>query len=207
MILALDTAGPYPAVAAVTTEGKILFSGSGQRTRAHAEDLAPLLREAFLNGEPTFVAVGRGPGAFTGLRVGIVAAKAIGWAREIPVVGICSLDIVAQQFDLAEGWAILDARRGELYLAKYRQGRRIEGPTVLAKELAKEKIADQISVGDAELLEQPDRRARGTTNIDPQALAVVAFDAYQSGSTEAPEPDYLRAPDVTLAKPSLEQSS
>lgn len=197
VILALDTAGPYPVVAAVSAEEDILFAGSGERTRAHAEDLAPLLREALSCGEPSAVAVGRGPGAFTGLRVGLVAAQTLGWAINIAVAGVCSLDVVAVQFGLSDGWAVLDARRDEVYLAQYQRGIRLDGPMVLSKSGAQERIDDQPAVGDTELLRQPDRRARGGTSIDPNALAAVALVACQSRSPEPPEPDYLRSPDVT----------
>ncbi len=197
MILALDTAGPYPVVAAVSADEDILFAASGERTRAHAEDLAPLLRKAFSRGEPSAVAVGRGPGAFTGLRVGLVAAQILGWAKNIPVAGVCSLDVVAVQSGLSDGWAILDARRDEVYLAQYERGTRLAGPMVLSKSAAQERIDDQPAVGDTELLRQPDRRARGVTSIDPNALAAVALVACHSRSPEPPEPDYLRSPDVT----------
>lgn len=201
MILALDTCGPFPVVAAVDRNGTVRFADSGQRQRAHAEDLAPLLRAALACGDPDLVATGRGPGAFTGLRVGLVAAQTLAWAREIPAVGVGSLDVVAQQSGLADGWAILDARRGEVFLAHYAAGQRTAEPQVLPRDTARELVGSEPVCGDQALLTDPDRRARGATALDASALAAVAVaTAERVASGDQPDsltPLYLRAPDVT----------
>jgi tRNA threonylcarbamoyl adenosine modification protein YeaZ len=69
-----------------------------------------------------------GPGPFTGLRVGIAFAHTFGLARNIPVIGICSLDAIA--IDQSEYTVAIDARRKEIYWAKYKDGVRIAGPAV-----------------------------------------------------------------------------
>jgi tRNA threonylcarbamoyl adenosine modification protein YeaZ len=69
-----------------------------------------------------------GPGPFTGLRVGIAFARAFAAARNIPVVGICSLDALVVDQD--EYTVAIDARRKEIYWATYKSGNRIEGPSV-----------------------------------------------------------------------------
>jgi tRNA threonylcarbamoyl adenosine modification protein YeaZ len=69
-----------------------------------------------------------GPGPFTGLRVGISFAHAFGLARNIPVVGVCSLDAIV--IDQSEYTVAIDARRKEIYWARYKDGVRIEGPSV-----------------------------------------------------------------------------
>lgn len=83
----------------------------------------------------TSIAVGLGPGPFTSLRVGVMFAKAMGWALGIPVVGACSLDVIARTVpwvdDASQEYLIgMDARRREVYWAKYRAGIRIHGPAV-----------------------------------------------------------------------------
>jgi tRNA threonylcarbamoyl adenosine modification protein YeaZ len=69
-----------------------------------------------------------GPGPFTGLRVGIAFAQTFAFAREIPVIGICSLDAI--DIDKDQYTVATDARRKEIYWATYKDGVRIAGPAV-----------------------------------------------------------------------------
>ena len=78
------------------------------------------------------VIVGMGPGPFTGLRTGIVFAQSFAFAQGLPVHGICSLDAIAHGIDLPEFIVATDARRKELYLAKYVDGKRVGDPLVTA---------------------------------------------------------------------------
>ena len=105
----------------------------------HGEHLAPLI-EALLtdNGlvrqDLTAIAVGVGPGPFTGLRVGLVTARTLGYVLEIPVYGVCTLDVIAiEAIDTGavtgDFLVATDARRKEVYLAAYDDhGRRLDGP-------------------------------------------------------------------------------
>ena len=79
------------------------------------------------------IAVGNGPGPFTGLRVGLVTAVTMGHALGIPVHGVCSLDVLAVQARRPEGELLVatDARRKEVYVASYAEGRRVSGPDVV----------------------------------------------------------------------------
>ena len=78
------------------------------------------------------VIVGMGPGPFTGLRTGIVFAQSFAFAQGLPVHGICSLDAIAHGIDLPEFIVATDARRKELYWAKYVDGKRVADPLVTA---------------------------------------------------------------------------
>ena len=69
-----------------------------------------------------------GPGPFTGLRVGIAFAQTFALARNIPVIGVCSLDAI--KVDQSEYTVAIDARRKEIYWASYKAGVRVDGPTV-----------------------------------------------------------------------------
>jgi tRNA threonylcarbamoyl adenosine modification protein YeaZ len=69
-----------------------------------------------------------GPGPFTGLRVGITFAHTFALARNIPVIGVCSLDAIV--IDKDEYTVAIDARRKEIYWASYKSGQRISGPVV-----------------------------------------------------------------------------
>ena len=82
-------------------------------------------------GDLTGIAVGVGPGPFTGLRVGLVTARTLAMVRAIPVHGVCSLDILAAEAmdaGIADFVVATDARRKEVYLAAYVGGRRVRGP-------------------------------------------------------------------------------
>jgi tRNA threonylcarbamoyl adenosine modification protein YeaZ len=77
------------------------------------------------------VVVGCGPGPFTGLRVGMATAAAYAHALDIPVYGVCSLDAIGVD-TTGEVLVVTDARRREVYWARYRDGLRIDGPAVSA---------------------------------------------------------------------------
>lgn len=130
-ILAIDTS---VGVSVAVLEGeKILaeFTDTqhGIQGEQTASKISQLLKQSGLEiSQITNVVVGVGPGPYTGLRVGIATAQAIGLARKIPVTGICSLDAVA--FDYGNPCIVLtDARRKELYWAKYEIAR-VDGPNV-----------------------------------------------------------------------------
>lgn len=153
MILAFDTSSAMTSVALV--EGAaVLAERSELDARRHAEVLAPMLAETMLGVDLEkidAVACGVGPGPYTGLRVGIATALAVGAAWRVPVHGICSLDaiaaaIVALARDVAvDGFCIAaDARRREIYWARYAvDGVRLDGPHVGPSE----DIAESLRAG------------------------------------------------------------
>lgn len=134
--LGIDTATSASAVAIVDGDGDVLADGLHVDARAHAEVLAPLLDDALreVGVHPTLIAVGVGPGPYTGLRVGIATARTLGLAWDVPVVGVCSLDaiaIAAVHAGVAGEFVVAtDARRKEVYWARYDGGSRLHGPFV-----------------------------------------------------------------------------
>lgn len=127
LILGIDTATPQVGCAIGGHEG-VLASIHSSRGRRHAETLIPavefLCRQARIElSEISAVAVDVGPGLFTGLRVGVSAAKAMAHALRVPMVGVPSLDLLAfpVRFTPRLIVAMVDARRGELFSAFYRQ--------------------------------------------------------------------------------------
>ena len=134
--LALDTATPALTVGIVDSEtGAVLAERSRTHARGHAEVLTPFLLECLAEAglERTdlgAVVVGCGPGPFTGLRVGMATAAAFGDALDIPVYGVCSLDAIAHGTS-GDVVVVTDARRKEVYWARYADGARTAGPGVL----------------------------------------------------------------------------
>ncbi|AGZ52358.1 hypothetical protein MKSMC1_10620 [Mycobacterium kansasii] len=137
LVLAIDTATPAVTAGVVRLDG---FVTMAQRVtvdaRAHAERLTPnvlaaLADTALSMSELDAVVVGCGPGPFTGLRVGMATAAAYGHALQIPVYGVCSLDAIGGQTS-GDTLVVTDARRREVYWARYRDGVRTAGPAVNA---------------------------------------------------------------------------
>jgi tRNA threonylcarbamoyl adenosine modification protein YeaZ len=218
VIVAIDTSSSLTSVAAV--DGDWVVERSHEDARRHAEVLAPLLAEVVAAIDVAgvrVVACGVGPGPYTGLRVGIAAAIALGLAWDVPVVGLCSLDAIAAQ--RRDGGSVgddllvaSDARRREAYWARYDPaGERIDGPRVSPTadvpapldqphaEWVARCVARHLAGGAAEAvaldlpLDLPLDRHGDDSGATAAALAGVGL--------LAPRPLYLRRPDVTMAAP------
>ena len=202
MLLAFDTATPYVTVALHDGEDVVAERRSEQRMR-HGEQLAPLIEEVMgdvgiVRQDLTAIAVGVGPGPFTGLRVGLVTARTLAFVLEIPVYGVCSLDVVALEAaqDAPVGGKLTvptDARRKEVYLATYDdQGRRLGDPDVVRPHDA---ATEGPVAGEGALLYPeafPDARDPLLPSAGWLARAVVA----ELAELHDPEPMYLRRPDA-----------
>jgi tRNA threonylcarbamoyl adenosine modification protein YeaZ len=135
LVLVIDTATPA-VTAGIVADGVLLAERVSIDARAHAERITPNVLAALADaGCPMAdlgaVVVGCGPGPFTGLRVGMATAAAYGHALGIPVYGVCSLDAIGG-LTAGETLVVTDARRREIYWARYRDGVRIDGPAVSA---------------------------------------------------------------------------
>jgi tRNA threonylcarbamoyl adenosine modification protein YeaZ len=128
-VLAIDTSTSRSCVAII--EGtKVLYSGFRDGATAHGPSLPALVQEALAVSDVDEVVVGMGPGPFTGLRVGIAFAQSFALARGIPVRGVCSLDVIAAQVTEDDFIITVDARRKEVYWARYTNGVRAGEPAV-----------------------------------------------------------------------------
>ena len=128
-VLAIDTSTSRTLVAIIEAD-TILFSGFLAGATAHGPSLPALVQEALAVSGVDEVVVGMGPGPFTGLRVGIAFAQSFALAREIPVRGVCSLDAIAAQINKKDFIVTVDARRKEVYWARYTDGVRVGDPAV-----------------------------------------------------------------------------
>ena len=128
-VLAIDTSTSRTSVA-IIEDSKVLYNGFRDGATAHGPSLPALVQEALAVSDVDEVVVGMGPGPFTGLRVGIAFAQSFALAREIPVRGVCSLDAIAAQIQEDDFIITVNARRKEVYWARYTNGARVADPAV-----------------------------------------------------------------------------
>jgi tRNA threonylcarbamoyl adenosine modification protein YeaZ len=136
LVVGFDTA--TAAVSVALHDGEhIVAEAFAVDARRHSELLMPMIAKALADsgasrGDLTAVAAGVGPGPYTGLRVGVVTARALGSVLGVPVHGVCSLDVIATAASAGREFLVAtDARRKEVYWARYNvAGRRAEGPHV-----------------------------------------------------------------------------
>lgn len=212
-VLALDTASAMVSVA-VHDGTRVVAECTGERAGKHAEQLTPLVEQVLAQAGTTRSALrgivaGVGPGPFTGLRVGLVTANVLGYALDLPVRGVCSLDAVALGALGPDGRggpgsfvAAIDARRREVYWARYevteiggaRVPVRIGPPQVGAPaevDLAGLPVAGRGALLYPELLGEP---LPGP--IDPSAGALAVLAGLDRRFVLPAEPLYLRRPDA-----------
>ncbi len=165
--LAIDTSTARTIVG-IIKDGEVLFNQFHEGATQHGPALPKLVASAIAGQKINQVVVGMGPGPFTGLRVGIAFARSFALARKIPIYGVCSLDAIVVNKD--EYIVAIDARRKEIYWAKYKDGVRIQGPAV----------------------NKPDEVAGFIINQYPDVQKLVSLSSNQNIS----EPFYLRRPDA-----------
>jgi tRNA threonylcarbamoyl adenosine modification protein YeaZ len=135
LLLAFDTATPAVTVA-VHNGDRTLASSIAVDAHRHAELLAPAIAEVIADAgvsrdDLTMVAAGVGPGPFTGLRVGVVTARILASTLGIPGYGVCTLDVIAAGTGRSDEFLVAtDARRREVYWARYQGPDRLAGPDV-----------------------------------------------------------------------------
>ena len=126
--LAIDTS-TSKTIVGIIEDGAVLFEEAHEGATDHGWALSELVAKALkVSKPPQQVVVGMGPGPFTGLRVGIAFAQTFALARDISVIGVCSLDAI--KVDQSDYTVAIDARRKEIYWASYKAGVRVDGPTV-----------------------------------------------------------------------------
>jgi tRNA threonylcarbamoyl adenosine modification protein YeaZ len=204
LLLALDTA--TPAVTVALHDGSaVIAEMSAVDPRRHGEMLAVFIDQALRKAgagraDLTAIAVGTGPGPYTGLRAGVVTARVLGSALRIRTDGICSLDVIAAQAVAGAGGSdflvATDARRREVYWARYTaDGERAAGPYVGPPADLR---GDLPVAGEGAVL----YRELGGGPLEPRypaagQLACLAVGRISAGLPPGPaEPLYLRRPDA-----------
>ncbi|MGW4942737.1 tRNA (adenosine(37)-N6)-threonylcarbamoyltransferase complex dimerization subunit type 1 TsaB [Actinoplanes sp. NPDC004185] len=206
LVLALDTS--TPAVTAAL--GEVSDSGmkgiAERRTvdpRAHGERLAPQIQLVLDDAgvrprELVAIVAGVGPGPFTGLRVGLATAAAMGQALGIPTYGICSLDALGRAAGPGRVLVATDARRREVYFATYADGVRVTGPDVAKPAdvlVAADRAVGEGALKYSEIFGIPiDDRLLFPSG---EALIALAAEQVRQGAPGDPlTPLYLRRPDA-----------
>jgi tRNA threonylcarbamoyl adenosine modification protein YeaZ len=199
-ILAIDTATPAVTAAIVSLDGvEVLAERVTIDARAHAEQLTPNVLGALADAGRSVndlgaVVVGCGPGPFTGLRVGMASAAAYGHALGVPVYGVCSLDAIGIETAATSGEVLVvtDARRREVYWARYCDGVRIDGPAVDAPaDVPADADAVAGSPEHAALFDLP-----RLSPVYPTAAGLVRAVADWTTAPAPLVPLYLRRPDA-----------
>ena len=209
IVLSLDTA-LSACSAAVTRDGKVLAALSEPMQRGHQERLAPLVQDIMQAAGLPFAALDRigvtvGPGSFTGLRVGLAFAKGLGLALGKPCIGVGTLEALAAS-DPGPGLtaAVVDAKRGQVYLQAFESGVPVMAPDALEVEVAAARLAELWKGGPLRLIgpgvallagAAPGAEVIERVAADPAAIcALVARKPASAGA----RPLYLRAPDAKL---------
>ena len=176
--LLIDTSTARTSVAIVSGD-KTLFESFHDGALSHGEVLPKLVSEGLaIESKVDEVIVGMGPGPFTGLRVGISFAQSFALARGISWSGVCSLDAIASQFTDKDFLVAIDARRKEVFFARYTGGSRIGEPKVCQPS---QLVAFDIPIHGEATNQFP----------DPSAFVSIA----EAGATYL-QPIYVRRPDA-----------
>lgn len=207
IVLAIDTAGVDCSAALHDSEsGRTLAAVSEMIGKGHAERLMAIIDEALSQASRELkdvdrIAVVVGPGSFTGIRVGVAAARGLALALGIPSVGITTLETLAavHSATLLDGSLLvaMDAKRNEVYVQTFgADGVQLSEPTALSPEdaasLATSISAEVAGSGRALLLGEPDAAAADRFDI----AAVARLGAAKVADTSRPKPLYLRGPDA-----------
>jgi tRNA threonylcarbamoyladenosine biosynthesis protein TsaB len=230
IVLGLETSGQPGSVALLGETGVLAFSNYDQ-PNSHAEQLIEHIESALrsahcIRQDIGKIAVGTGPGNFTGLRMGMALAGGIAMALDKPVAGVCSLATIAcaiEAPDIAVRFVVRDARRGELFCAAFTDmGQEVIAPALVGVDLFDAWLISHAAsyirgdvlwalAGDGlRHLDVPSLAARGA--YIPENATTLMPDARQTATLgarmQAPEsvaPNYVREADVIL--PNLARNS
>jgi tRNA threonylcarbamoyladenosine biosynthesis protein TsaB len=220
-VLGFDTATPATVAGVLRSDGESFEArhdpGEGERP-GHATRLLGLvdsvLDAAGLSpGDVDRVAVGSGPGSFTGLRIGIATARGLAQGWDVELVGVSTLRALAAGAEAPVVAAVVDARRGEVFAAAWRGGEEVLAPAALAPEALAEVLAGMdpgaLAVGDGALrFRQTLEPAGAAIPPDGDPLhRVSARHVCRLGAAARPAerdavlPRYLRPPDAKERRP------
>jgi tRNA threonylcarbamoyladenosine biosynthesis protein TsaB len=216
-LLGIDTSTPAAAACVLRSDGEAFEVPPAverlERPPAHASELMPAVADAMDRagvewGDLDAIAVGVGPGTFTGLRIGIATARALATAAGLPLRRVSSLAALAAGIDAPLRLPLIDARRGEVFAALLDDDRELWPPFAATPEDLAERLREggftPLAAGDGSLRFRGMLEAAGipVAPHDSEAHVVRALhicrlgEGAQDESPEAVLPDYLREPDA-----------
>jgi tRNA threonylcarbamoyladenosine biosynthesis protein TsaB len=200
LILSIDCAGSGCGVC-VWQDGNIRSEITERMERGQDQRLLPMVMQAMQQANVKFddldrIAVTRGPGSFTGLRIGLAAARGIGLASEKPVIGIDRFSIFHEQFKTTSQniFVVINSRRAELYARYYPATGNAADPVMMTEE----EIVDFLKNNPGTLAVGDTRTFCASKEPEHITCAARAARADISNTDFLPRPLYLRPPDVTL---------
>ena len=216
-ILGFDTSTAASTAAVLLPGGNAIASAPpaerlGQRP-AHSRELLPAVHDVMARAGVGFndldaIAVGRGPGTFTGLRIGVATARALAKANGLPLRGVSSLAALAAGMPEGARLPLIDAKRGEVYAALFEGDSEVWEPAALGVDALLERLRERaespLAAGDGSLRFRHELEAAGVA-VAPAESPLHVVDAGHlcrralNAPDAAPEqvvPDYLRAPDA-----------
>jgi tRNA threonylcarbamoyladenosine biosynthesis protein TsaB len=211
-VLVIDTA-TTATVAGVAFGGEVVECrhdpAPGERP-GHVSRVLALVEEALHAAGAELAAlerigVGVGPGSFTGLRIGLATARGLAHASDLPLAAVSTLGALAVEAGPGQVLAVLDARRGEAFVARWQDGRQLAAPRAVTRaELAGAAAGATLAVGDGAVRFREQLEAAGVTvPEDDSALHRVGARGLARLATAAPTvardtlvPEYVRAPDA-----------
>ena len=195
LILSFDTATDV-ATSALLRDGVLLGERSSRALRVLA-DVDALLEEGGVGaGDLDGLAVGTGPGSFTGLRMGIVTARTLSLSLDVPVAGVSTLDVL--EVGAPGALPVLDARRGEVFTKESGAPRCLHPDELVV-------TAGSVYVGDGAVRYRTSIEGRGGVVPEDASPVHVPWARHHAalatgfGAPELVEPLYLRAPDAERA--------
>ncbi|CAA9482831.1 MAG: tRNA threonylcarbamoyladenosine biosynthesis protein TsaB [uncultured Solirubrobacteraceae bacterium] len=238
IVLGFDTATPATAVALLddthpAAAAELRHEPAAGERPGHASQLLALAAQLLATTGLRFtdvdrLAVGLGPGTFTGLRIGVATARALAQSTSAELVGVSTLHALALPAESAAEragadfgvLAVIDARRGEAFAAGWRGGRAVLEQVALAPAKLARRVAEEggswLAVGDGALRFRDDLERAGCTiptdgseqhAVSARAVCRLALEAPQGTARDLVVPDYLRPPDAVLASPPKKPSS
>ena len=223
-VLAFDTATSSCAIT-LWHEGEVLAEAQQMLERGHAEVLVPMIEAVLSEAGLTYreldlLAVTIGPGAFTGIRIGLATARALALASDLPLIGVTNFAALAQAVPAEERQGrnlliVLETKRADYYTCGYDENLSLiaepqaideAGLIVLAASIASD--TPLLLVGDClerahQVLQKLDLDiliSSGGSHVDPAMVAELAVAQYKSGAVlDIPAPLYLKPPDVNMS--------
>ncbi len=222
IVLGIDTATPATVVGLALPDGRVLQARDDPRPGdrpGHSTRLLPFAHELLLQAGLAWdqverIAVGVGPGTFTGLRIGIATARALAQSLSVDLLGVSSLRALAH--GAPKTVSAIDARRGEVFVAAYDAGREALAPQAVGPAGLADAFAGAIpasdtqawtAVGDGALLYRDSFERLGFQvpaedserhRIQASAICALGASSHEDTSALGVVPDYLRRPDAEV---------